>query len=100
VLNTTYTAGSIDNSNGSVTLTLTPDASGVCPVIPSELTITVNPTIFINPSITHVTCNGLSNGAIDFTATGGNPPFSYNWSGPGGFSSTSEDLTGLVAGTY
>lgn len=43
---------------------------------------------------------GESTGEIDLTVSGGVAPFVYNWTGPGGFSSTDEDLTGLVAGTY
>ncbi len=43
---------------------------------------------------------GMSNGAIDLTITGGTAPFAYNWTGPGGFESTAEDLTDLAAGVY
>ena len=38
-------------------------------------------------------------GAIDFNITGGTPPFTYLWTGPGGPYMT-EDLTGLTMGTY
>ena len=41
-----------------------------------------------------------SNGAIDITVTGGTTPYTYAWTGPAGFTSTDEDLTGLVSGTY
>ena len=43
---------------------------------------------------------GASTGEIDLTVSGGVAPFVYTWSGPGGFSSTDEDLTGLSSGTY
>ncbi len=49
--------------------------------------------------ITKVTCKGSSTGAINLTATGGTAPYTYAWSKPG-FTATTEDLTGLVAGTY
>ena len=42
---------------------------------------------------------GSSTGEIDLTVSGGVAPFAYAWSGPGGFSSTDEDLTGLPSGT-
>jgi gliding motility-associated-like protein len=47
--------------------------------------------------ITHITCNGLSNGEIDLTVTGNTAPVSYNWS----VSPTNlEDQTSLSAGLY
>ena len=41
-----------------------------------------------------------SDGAINITVIGGTPSFSYDWDGPGGFTSTDQDVTGLDAGTY
>jgi uncharacterized repeat protein (TIGR01451 family)/gliding motility-associated-like protein len=51
---------------------------------------------------TNVTCNGRNNGAISLTTTPiSTDTFSYSWSGPGNFSSTSNTtITGLVPGTY
>lgn len=46
------------------------------------------------------TIGGASTGEIDLTVSGGVAPFVYSWSGPGGFSSSDEDLTGLPIGTY
>ncbi len=43
---------------------------------------------------------GLSNGSIDLTVVGGSSNFSYAWSGPNGFSSTSVDISNLSAGSY
>ncbi|MEI6577550.1 MAG: SprB repeat-containing protein [Bacteroidota bacterium] len=50
-------------------------------------------------SSTTVSCNG-TNGSINLTPVGGAPPYTYLWSGPNSFSSTVEDPTGLVPGTY
>jgi gliding motility-associated-like protein len=50
--------------------------------------------------ITDVNCNGEATGAIDITPIGGTLPYTYNWTGPSGFTSTDEDLTGLAAGDY
>jgi len=46
------------------------------------------------------TCPGSTYGAVEITMTGGVPPFTYDWSGPGGFSANVEDINGLSAGTY
>ena len=43
---------------------------------------------------------GFSNGEIDLTIDGGVAPYSISWTGPSSFTSTDEDLTGLVAGNY
>jgi gliding motility-associated-like protein len=40
------------------------------------------------------------NGEIDLEVSGGNPSFLYAWTGPGGFSSGLEDITGLSGGNY
>jgi hypothetical protein len=46
--------------------------------------------------VTNVSCNGFSNGAINLTATGRTAPYTFNWGG----GITTEDRTGLSAGTY
>ncbi|MBL7827827.1 MAG: T9SS type A sorting domain-containing protein [Saprospiraceae bacterium] len=46
------------------------------------------------------TCNG-SNGAASIEITGGQPPYSYQWEGPGGFTaSDTAYISGLTAGDY
>ena len=54
--------------------------------------------------ITHVSCYGLNNGAIDITATGGTiaTVYNYTWTttNGSGLIADTEDQTGLTAGTY
>jgi gliding motility-associated-like protein len=83
----TYTI-SVKDANGCVT------NSNAIIGTPAKITSTA--------SKTDVLCNGKSTGALNITATGGSGTYStYTWtSTPIGFSSTSEDLTSLAAGTY
>ncbi|UPT66742.1 MAG: tandem-95 repeat protein [Sphingobacteriales bacterium JAD_PAG50586_3] len=48
----------------------------------------------------NISCNGGSNGSIDVTTTGGSGTYTFNWSGPSGFSANTEDIANLSAGTY
>lgn len=50
--------------------------------------------------ITKPLCHGASNGAINLQVVGGIPPYAFQWTGPNGFTATSEDITGIGAGTY
>jgi PKD repeat protein len=71
-----------------------------------QVTITVNPPIALTTTPLvyaggyNITCNGASDGAIDLGVTGGEAPYTYAWTGPSGFTSASEDISGLIAGTY
>ncbi len=47
-----------------------------------------------------IICYGESTGNINITVSGGSDPYIFSWTGPGSFSSTSPNLTGLSAGTY
>jgi subtilisin-like proprotein convertase family protein len=80
---------------GTYTCTIT-DAAG-CDLVISETIANINdPVILTNSSVTNTTCGTCNDGAIniDFLPFGG--PYTYSWSN----GSTSEDLTGLAAGTY
>lgn len=68
--------------------------AGACQNVSAPISVTV----FANPTLSGAVTNddGSTNGAIDVTVSGGVAPYSYVWDhGP-----TSEDLTGLAAGTY
>ncbi|HTA83822.1 MAG TPA: T9SS type A sorting domain-containing protein [Bacteroidia bacterium] len=71
--------------------------------LPVTITSSNGPTV--TPNVTNVTCNGLSNGAINLTVTGSGP-FTYNWSKgianscSAVLKNTSQNLTNLAAGTY
>ena len=54
----------------------------------------------ISANINNVSTFGGNDGSIDLTVEGGQLPLTFNWSGPNGFNATTEDISGLVAGTY
>jgi len=83
--------------SGSYVLTIT-DANGC--TLQHNKTISQNSQIMVGQTITNVSCNGQSNGAIALTATGGATPYTFAWTGPNSFTSSQEDLSGLSAGTY
>ena len=54
-------------------------------------------------TVTHLTCNsanGFPDGAIETTVENGIAPYQFQWASTNGFTSTDQNLTRLVAGTY
>jgi len=93
-LTVTYTAVGTFNYNGVG-----------CTGPPSIYSITVNPTLVSSGTISNyngygVSFFGATDGTIDLTVTGGSGVYTYTWSGPNGFSATTEDLSGIPAGIY
>lgn len=61
----------------------------------NNATLTV-PTISCTLIVGNVTCNGASTGSINLTPSGGTSPYAFDWGG----GITTEDRTGLAAGSY
>ena len=53
----------------------------------------------LTASITNATV-GLNNGAVDLSVNAGVTPYTFAWTGPGGFTSFDEDITDLAVGEY
>src|SRR4030095_10564534 len=82
---------------GAYTVTIT-DANS-CSI---TNTITVGQaanTLVQTPTVVDASCAGPT-GSIDIAVTGGTSPYTFSWTGPGGFNETSEDISNLVAGGY
>lgn len=56
--------------------------------------------IFPNAAFTGISCNGLTDGTATSLPTGGSPGYTFNWSGPGAFSSNAQSINSLIAGQY
>ncbi|MBN2682168.1 MAG: VCBS repeat-containing protein [Bacteroidales bacterium] len=93
---TIYTPSPDDAIAGTVSFTLTSGNLGVCPQVSDDVVYTIYPDITSSISTTDVSCFGGSDGAIDLTVLTGTGPFTYQWN----TAESSEDLSGLLAGTY
>ena len=88
-------------------VTYTIAASGGCAAVTAQANVTVHELVATSV-VDSVDCYGNANGAINISITGGapfQPPnlYNYSWATLGNLgnnSLNSEDLTGLIAGTY
>ena len=100
----------VNSTNAPLTITYTAAATftnngNSCTGNNTIYTLTVNPTFTASGVVSNyngynVSVFGGNDGTINLTVAGGSGTYTYNWVGPNGFTATSEDLTGLVAGTY
>ena len=84
----TATDANGNNSNCSFTVTVVPD---------SIVLVLSSPTVNCGYNLA---CTGATSGSVNLTVSGGVSPYSFQWTGPGTFSATTEDLSNLGAGTY
>lgn len=98
-------------SNGKTTQNLTNIPAGNYSVVvtdatncPATFNYTVTQPTAINASAVTVDDtdpnSAVGNGTITLTVSGGTSPYTYSWTGTGGFTSTFKDLTALKYGTY
>lgn len=70
----------------------------------SQATISVPYPVAVNVEIDLITpnvCGGSPNaGAIDINVINGCAPYTFVWTGPGGFTATTQNISGLINGTY
>jgi gliding motility-associated-like protein len=88
----------------TVTYTVTP-ISGLCKGNTFTIMLTVNPSISSTVILTNSSCFGANNGAIQTSSTGGipfstGPSYTYNWTGPNGFTANASNISNLAPGNY
>ncbi|MBN2632001.1 MAG: gliding motility-associated C-terminal domain-containing protein, partial [Bacteroidales bacterium] len=85
-------------NNDVITVTLTSGEACVTgnPATSPAVVMVVNENPSGSVSVVNVLCHGASTGSVDLTVTGGLLPYSFLWDN----GETTEDLTGIVAGTY
>ncbi|MCX6294528.1 MAG: gliding motility-associated C-terminal domain-containing protein [Bacteroidetes bacterium] len=90
---TTATAINLDANTYIVTVT---DANGCAA---TQSVTLINPvSLTISSTSVNSSCNTTPDGSIDVTVGGGTLPYSYLWSG--GSSAITEDLVGILSGSY
>ena len=67
-----------------------------CEITTGDIVISGRIPVVLTPTITHVTCNGYKNGAINLNVSGGKTPLAYLWS----TGNTSQNLLNIGSGTY
>lgn len=65
---------------------------------PAELTGTLTPSI--QPFGENIACHGATTGTLNLALVGGTAPYAIAWTGPNGFGSNNQNLTGIGAGNY
>src|SRR5690606_20946657 len=86
-----------DLAPGTYNVTVT-DANG-CEATTSVEVGVDDVTITVTPVIVNTTCIAAI-GSIDITVAGGTEPYDFAWTGPDGFTATTEDIADLAAGDY
>lgn len=80
-------------------------SGGSCTGIPKIYTITVNPDVQVQSSISdfngyEISCFGANDGNIALSVSGGSGNYEFNWTGPNGFSASTESIDNLSPGNY
>lgn len=69
--------------------------------VQQTFTIPPTPELELNlDGVLNILCFGESTGGINITATGGTGAYTYAWTGPSGYTATTQDISSIPAGLY
>lgn len=83
---------------GTYSVTITNPCSGCTSV--EVFTLEYSPISVILAGVVNPDCASLPTGSIDINPQGGNPPYTFSWEGPNGYTATTEDIKDRFPGTY
>ncbi len=84
------------NNLSARTYTVTVTDANFCTSVDSVVVLLASVPVITLDSTVNVLCNGGNDGAIYISVSGGTPAYAYLWSN----TSVSEDIVGLITGTY
>ncbi len=94
-----FTISGTPTVTGSFNYTIT--TTGTCTQVTASGTILVNSAFTTSFTKTMASsCGGGTDGSITVSTTGGSSPYTYSWTGPGGFAASAAAVTDLATGDY
>ena len=99
-LTNVYTVSVSPLTTTTYTLTALTDGNTCTGVLAGSAVITVNLPPVPALTGTNLTCYNDNSGAITLAITDGTAPFGYAWTGPGGYTANTQNISGLSVGTY
>lgn len=96
-------------SNGSTNMDITVNTPGTYTVTVNSaqgcsgtqsISAPINQDIEFDATIINPSFGSCNDGAISLNLSGGQEPFHFSWSGPGGFHSNSQNIIGIPSGIY
>ena len=91
----------VNLDSGTYVVTITNITSGCTSVNTYHLVRQYQPFVCQTPQVTDAHCLNTADGAISISVTGGDgPTYTYQWSGPNGYTANQKNISGILPGTY